>query len=158
MPNIIKDKAVIDDQWQMLDVDATDIPDGPAIVPLELWRAQKEALRAREQLGVWLDSDQPPSEIADDLSYFQVIAINFPAFTDGRGFSYGRELRERGFQGELRAVGGFIRDQLFYLQRCGFNAFALRGDDQQAALESLGDFSDSYQACADQPEPMFRRR
>ena len=85
--------------------------------------------------------------------------VNFPVFTDGRGFSYGRQLRERGFRGELRASGQFIQDQLTYLRRCGFNAFRMADETGlEAALGRLADFSESYQASADQPLPLFRRR
>ena len=87
------------------------------------------------------------------------MVVNFPVFTDGRGFSYGRELRERGYQGELRAAGHFIRDQLTYLSRCGFDAFQMADESQlEDALASLDDFSESYQAAIDQPLPLFRRR
>jgi uncharacterized protein (DUF934 family) len=68
-------------------------------------------------------------EIADDLEHFQVIALNFPAFTDGRHYSSARLLRDRyGYKGEMRAIGDVLRDQLFYMRRCGFDAFAVRPD------------------------------
>lgn len=160
MPNkIIKDGAVVDDKWQVLDAEATEVPDGAVIVPLSLWNEQKDALAQRDQLGIWLNSDESPQLIADSLASFAVIAINFPAFADGRGFTYGRELREQHkYQGEIRAIGEFIRDQLFFLKRCGFNAFALDGVDLDNALDSFADFSDAYQAAIDQPEPLFKRR
>lgn len=160
MPNrIIKDGAIVDDNWQVIDADATEIPEGPVIIPLSLWHSQQDQLSQRGQLGLWLDSDEPPQLIADSLDNFEVIAINFPAFADGRGFTYGRELREKHqYQGEVRAIGNFIRDQLFYLKRCGFNAFALAGVELESALDSFADFSDSYQAAIDQPEPLFKRR
>jgi uncharacterized protein (DUF934 family) len=79
---------------------------------------------------------------------------------DGRGFSVARLLRERyGFTGELRASGGVIRDQLCYLQRCGFSSFDLDADiNIEAAVESLNDFSEGYQISVDLPTPLFRRR
>ena len=160
MPNkIIKDGAVIDDDWQIVDAEATDLPDGAVIIPLSLWNQKKDSLAQRGQLGIWLDSDESPQLITDSLASFEVIAINFPAFGDGRGFTYGRELREQhDYQGEIRAIGGFMRDQLFFLKRCGFNAFALNGVDLDTALASFTDFSDAYQAAIDQPEPLFKRR
>lgn len=160
MPNkMIKDGAVVDDRWQVLDAEATEVPEGAVIVPLSLWMEQKESLAQRDQLGIWLNSDESPQLIADSLASFAVIAINFPAFADGRGFTYGRELREQyKYQGEIRAIGEFIRDQLFFLKRCGFNAFALNGVDLDNALDSFADFSDAYQAAIDQPEPLFKRR
>ncbi|MEE8059106.1 MAG: DUF934 domain-containing protein [Pseudomonadales bacterium] len=160
MPNnIIKDGVIVEDQWQLLETAATDIPEGAVIVPVSVWNDQKDQLSGREQVGVWLDSDESPQLIADDLDNFAMVAINFPAVADGRGFSYGRELRElHNFKGEIRAIGNFIRDQLFYLQRCGFNAFALNEVDLEQALDSFKDFSECYQAATDQPEPLFKRR
>jgi len=88
------------------------------------------------------------------------VAVHFPQFADGRGYSLGRLLRERyGWRGELRAIGDVLRDQLFYLTRCGFDAFDLREDqDLQAALSAFDDFSESYQTAVDQRQPLFRRR
>ncbi|MBL4826796.1 MAG: DUF934 domain-containing protein [Spongiibacteraceae bacterium] len=160
MPNkLIKNREVVEDHWLQLTAEETTIPEGAAIIPLALWQAHKEQLTDRKQLGIWLDSDESPNLIADDLNHFDVVAINFPSFADGRGFSYARELREQhDYQGEIRAIGHFMRDQLFYLQRCGFNAFALEGSEPEQALNSLDDFSDSYQACIDQATPLFKRR
>jgi uncharacterized protein (DUF934 family) len=160
MPNkLIKDHQVIEDTWLLLDKEATEIPQGAVIIPLNLWTENKDKLSDRKPLGIWLDSDESPKLIADAINTFDLIAINFPGFNDGRGFSYARELRENhGYQGEIRAIGDFMRDQLFYLQRCGFNAFALEGADPEKALASLDDFSDAYQASVDQPVPLFKRR
>ena len=89
-----------------------------------------------------------------------VIAINFPKFVDGRGYSIARILRDQlGYKGELRAIGDVLHDQLFYLKRCGFDSFAISEDTAaEAALSGLTDFSNSYQCAVDQPEPLFRRR
>jgi len=101
-----------------------------------------------------------PARVADRLGSAARVEVNFPSFTDGRGYSIARLLRERhGYQGELRAVGDVQRDQLFYLARCGFDAFLLReGLDAQEALAALQDFSEAYQASVERPEPLFRRR
>jgi len=157
---LIKNGAVIEDQWQLLrEVPEDGLPEGAVIVPLAYWQAHRNELRARAPIGVWLSSDQPPAALAEDLAHLAVVAIDFPVFTDGRGFSYGRTLREHfQYQGEIRAVGQFLRDQLHYLRRCGFDAFALETADPHAALSSLHDFSDGYQASIDQPLPLFRRR
>ncbi|MFC2972394.1 DUF934 domain-containing protein [Azotobacter bryophylli] len=163
MQRIIKNGQVIDESWHLLDKDSS--LDGLSnsddlIVPLALWREHAHALKVRDGgLGVWLDSDEEIEEIVDDLSHFQVVALNFPIFTDGRHYSSARLLRERyGYQGEVRAIGDVLRDQLFYMQRCGFDAFAIRPDrDPYEALQSLQDFSVTYQAAVNQP-PLFRRR
>jgi len=109
---------------------------------------------------VWLDSHEEPAAIAEDLKLFGVVAVNFPTFGDGRGFSTARLLRERfGWKGELRAVGDIFRDQLFFLASCGFDAFALReGEDPREALAGFRVFSDPYQASVERPLPLFRRR
>ncbi|MDB6062259.1 MAG: oxidoreductase [Verrucomicrobiaceae bacterium] len=160
MPKLIKDRAVIDDDWQLLrEIPAEEgLPAGKIIVPLDYWLEQRDALLARGDVGVWLSSDQAPTPLAPDLETLPVIAIDFPLFTDGRGFSYGRTLREHhGYKGEVRAIGQFIRDQLFYLSRCGFDAFAIETADPERALASFDDFSDAYSAGIDQPVPWFRR-
>tara|TARA_R110002072_G_scaffold29908_2_gene93909 strand:+ start:314 stop:805 length:492 start_codon:yes stop_codon:yes gene_type:complete len=163
MPNIIKGGEIIADDWKVLDKDtALDsvLEDGKLIVPLHYWLANKEALNARGDIGLWLDSDEDTDSIADSCNHLPVIAINFPNFADGRGYSYARLLREKyGYTGELRAIGDVLKDQLFFLKRCGFDAYAIRTDrDVVDAISSLKDFSDSYQVAVDQPEPLFKRR
>lgn len=164
MQRIIKNNEVVDESWHLLPKDTT--LDGLSncddlIVPLRLWVEHSRALLVRDGgLGVWLDSDEEAEQIGEDANQFQVIALNFPAFTDGRSFSNARLLRDRyGFKGELRAIGDVLRDQLFYMSRCGFDAFAIRPDkDPYEALQGLRDFSVTYQAATDQPLPLFRRR
>lgn len=164
MQRIIKNNQVVDETWHLLPKDVTleELSNcDDYIVPLQLWRDHAHALKARDGgLGVWLDSDEEAEEIGEDAAQFQVIALNFPAFTDGRSYSNARLLRDRyQFKGELRAIGDVLRDQLFYMARCGFDAFAVRADkDPYEALESLKDFSVTYQAATDQPLPLFRRR
>ncbi len=164
MQRIIKNGQIIDETWQLLPKDASldDIRNsGDIIVPLALWVEHDRALLARDGgLGVWLDAGEEIEEIADQLQHFQVIALNFPAFTDGRNYSTAYLLRTRyGYRGEVRAIGDVLRDQLFALRRVGFDAFALRADkDPQDALQSFADFAEVYQASADQPLPLFRRR
>lgn len=87
------------------------------------------------------------------------IAIDFPAFNDGRGLSLAVLLRERhGYQGELRACGDIIPDLLHYLQRCRFDSAVLPERFSAAQIEAaFSPHSDYYQASAGQPEPAFRR-
>jgi uncharacterized protein (DUF934 family) len=158
---LIKDNAVVADDWQFIPRDHEgDLPAGKLLVPLEQWLALRNDPGENRQLAPWIDSDEEVEPVAEQLLDEPLVAVHFPVFMDGRGFSTGRLLRERyGFQGELRAIGHVIRDQLFYLKRCGFNAFSLRdGTDLKAALDSLEDFSVAYQGATDNPEPLFRRR
>lgn len=167
MASLIRHGQIAADNWQLLkladDGSLPEIPaDGDIIVPLALWQASSSELLVRSggRLGVWLDSDEEPAQIADHLGCFEVIAVNFPQFTDGRGYSIARLLRERhGWKGELRAIGDIQRDQLFYLSRCGFDAFLLREDqDVEAALSAFSDFTEAYQTSVERPLPLFRRR
>lgn len=164
MQQIIKGNQVVQDAWELLPKDATLdqlTNTGDIIVPLALWQEHAHALKTRDGgLGVWLDADEEAESIAEDLEHFAVIALNFPVFSDGRNYSNARLLRDRyKYRGELRAIGDVLRDQLFYMQRCGFNAYALREDlDAHQALANLQDFSVVYQASTDQPLPLFRRR
>lgn len=164
MQRIIKDGQLIDESWHLLPKDATldGIPNcDDLIVPLGLWVEHSTALKARDGgLGVWLDAGEEIEEIADQLDNFQVIALNFPAFTDGRNCSTAYLLRNRyGYKGEVRAIGDVLRDQLFSYLRVGFDAFALREDkDPLDALKAFEEFSEVYQASTDQPLPLFRRR
>lgn len=165
MPNLIKDKVVISDDWTVLRLtegetpEGVAVPEGKIIVPLKVWQAQRAALQGRAELGVWFASDERPEALKDDLAPFKVIAVDFPKFADGRGYSIAYNLRARlGYTGELRAIGDVLRDQLFSMQRVGFDAYATRPDRSiHDALKGLSDFSETYQASVDQKLPLFRR-
>ena len=159
---LIKNRAVVDDRWTLLRdaASAESIPPSePVIVPLSLWKSRRDELAARGDVGVWLAAADDPAELAGDTATLPLIAVDFPQFTDGRGYSIGRLLRERyGFAGELRAIGDVQRDQLYYLAQCGFNAFAIRADHNvDDALAGLAAFSDGYQL-TNARTPWFRRR
>jgi len=167
MPKIIKNDSIVDDSWQLLKLaegesaETLALPDGHALLPLAVWQARKDEIIARGQpIGFWLESGEGPEALASELGHFAVIGVNFPKFTDGRSFSTARLLRERyGYQGEIRALGDVLQDQLFFMKRCGIDAYALREDkDIEKALAGLRAFSESYQAAVDQPQPLFRRR
>jgi uncharacterized protein (DUF934 family) len=162
MPRLIKGGALVDDPFVLVReaVSLAGLPRGvPVLVPLALWRAERAALAARQGIGVWLAPADDPGALAGDVASLPVIAVDFPSFTDGRGYSTARLLRERyGYTGELRAIGDVQRDQLHFLHQSGFDAFALRDDkDPEAALAGLRDFSDGYQR-TQQRTPWFRRR
>ena len=165
MSEIIKDGKIVADDWTVLRLNedqhagTVNVPSGNQIVPLAVWLAQRDALSARGTVGVWLASSERAESLKDDFATVPVIAVDFPKFSDGRGYSIAYNLRSRlNYQGELRAIGDVLRDQLFYMQRVGFNAFAPRADRSiQDALKGLTDFSLSYQASIDEKAPLFRR-
>jgi uncharacterized protein (DUF934 family) len=171
MTHLIRQQTLEDNEWTVLrlaegdDPAAVAIPEGLVLVPLAVWQAQKAVLQSRATtatLGVWLASHEEPAELAADLAQLQLIGVDFPKFADGRGYSIASLLRSRyHYQAELRAIGDVLRDQLFYLKRCGFDSFALAPRDDarkpEDALAGFGDFSQPYQAAIDQNAPLFRR-
>lgn len=163
MQTIIKKNQVVTDKWILLaaDTELNEALQTPqAIVPFALWQEHKEQLKNVQPLGIWLESNEAIEDIAEDLPHFAVIALNFPVFTDGRHFSSARLLRERyAYTGEIRAIGDVLRDQLFFMQRCGFDAYVIRADRCPTdALKSLTELSVTYQAAYDQSLPLYRRR
>ena len=166
MAKLIRNRRVAADSWQLLKVAADGAPpavsaEGDVIVPLKLWLARRDALAVRAgRTGVWLDSLDSAEALAADVKRLPLIAVNFPVFSDGRGYSTARLLRERYFYtNELRAIGDVGRDHLLNMQRCGFDAFALRdGEDADSALEAFDELPVAYQASVVEPQPLFRRR
>lgn len=158
---LLKDGKLTDDVWTEV-ADGEDLPIGtPVIVTLARWLAEGDALRsANTRLGLKLPNDADPEDIRDDLGRFEVIALDFPAFADGRAYSQARIIRERlGFTGELRATGDVLRDQFLYLVRCGFDALVVR--DEKAASEwkeAVNEFSVWYQPAADTRAPAYGLR
>ncbi len=162
---IFKDGRVVDDPWIPVDDDAV-LPDGaPALISLARWRADRAALSRRNaRLGLRLASAEPPGQVAEDLDRFALIALEFPAFTDGRAYSTARLLRQRyGYTGELRAVGNVLRDQLLFMQRCGFDTYEC--PDAEVADAATADWNGAfeeidvvYQAAADRRRPAAELR
>lgn len=137
-----------------------EVPAGDVLVSSAVWRAQHGALVARGDVGVWLAPDEDPATLVDAFDELARIAVDFPKFTDGRGYSTAALLRRRhGWTGELRAIGDVLVDQVFYLRRSGFDALALRaGQDTEVARRQLRVFSVAYQTAADATLPAFRHR
>lgn len=162
MRSLIRHGAVVaHDRWGRYAPDDASQPGGaPRLYTLAEWLAQPDRHAGGDaRCGVWLEPADDPAQLADDLGRLELIAVHFPSLTEGRGYTTARLLRERyGYRGELRACGPLTRDLLFYLARCGFDAFELReGEDPEAALSELRPFDEVYQAAADRG-PLFERR
>lgn len=162
MPEIILRDRIVTDAWQVIRPEAgadLELPAGPILVPLSIWLEQADALVARGDAGVWIASHEDPATLRAWLDRLSLVAVDFPKFTDGRGYSIGHLLRTRyAYRGELRAIGDVLPDQLDYLRRVGFDAYAVRADkDIQDALRLLTTFSQPYQNSWEPPLPAFRR-
>ncbi|WP_126444541.1 DUF934 domain-containing protein [Sulfuricystis multivorans] len=158
MAKLIKRRAVVANDWNILTLAegtppaAARLPYGDVLVPLAVWQARKWDLIQRQwndggqgnRLGIWLAPTDDPLTLAGDLEDLDVIAVHFPAVGDGRGYSIARMLRSRlGYRGELRAIGAVERDYLHFLERVGFDAFEIEGDE--SVLDSFDTFSVAYQ-------------
>jgi uncharacterized protein (DUF934 family) len=144
---IIKDKKIIADTWSFI-ADDSPLQDGDICVSMARWKKDAAALKNHAgKLGVRLTSTDSVMELADTVTSIDLVELDFPAFTDGRGFSQARLLRHRlNYQGEIRATGKFMADQTFYMSRVGINAFTLQSEiELQTALSTLNDFSVNYQ-------------
>ncbi|HET8903663.1 MAG TPA: DUF934 domain-containing protein [Saccharospirillum sp.] len=160
MQNLIKGGQHQEDPWTLIEEEAPIPATGPIILPLALYQAQKPEWDAADRdIGVWLNDEQMAEDVTDSLDNLALIALRFPKFADGRGFSKARLLRERyGYKGEIRAIGDFLPDQVFYMGRCGIDAFACRTEDEaMIALALLSPFSVRYQSGTDST-PLFERR
>jgi uncharacterized protein (DUF934 family) len=144
---IIKDKQIIHDTWSYVADDAELMP-GNIIVSLDRWKQDRQQLLAHDgKLGIRIEPPDSVEDIVPDLKNIQLIELNFTDFADGRLFSHSWLLRGRyGYQGEIRAIGHYMPDQVFYLLRVGVNAFSSeKAEDLPAFLSHMNDFTAKYQ-------------
>ena len=148
---LIRNGVWASDAFETVADDAA-LPDGAAIVSLKRFQAERESLFARNaKIGVKLASSDSPEALGEDIHRLSVIVLDFPAFRDGRGFSWARMLRMRmGYKGEIRAHGHFLADQLAHLVRVGVDSFD--GDARitpEALGHALAEITHPYQPAAD---------
>ena len=158
---IVKGGTLIDDPWRDVADDAALPKSGPVIVSYDRWSADREALLLRGgPIGLRLAAHQSPELIPGDLDFFDLIALDFPVFRDGRAYSYARLLRERyGFPGELRATGQVLRDQFLFMHRCGFDSFEVAdGVGASDWAEAIRSYSVWYQPATDSRAPVTALR
>ncbi len=167
MAQLIKHGVATTDSWQILDLAAGEspetvaLPDGDIIFPLAVWQARKDEIVSRPTIGLLLQPADRVEDVAGELASFNLIAVNFPKFVDGRGYSTAALLRQRhGYTGELRAVGDVLHDQLFFMRRVGFDSYALKDGKSldYAIAAGFKPFTEAYQGATDQAQPYFRRR
>ncbi len=163
---LFMDGGFAPDPWRRLD-ETEELPsDGRVLMPLDDWRrralfrSHAHVALSNVAFGLLLDPDDPIEEIAPDLQYLALVAIAFPKFTDGRGYSMARLIRTRfGFTGQLRAAGDVLFDQLQWMTRCGFDAFEINDAATIRLLESgrRPDFQHFYQPGAAREVPVGTR-
>ena len=130
-----------------------DEPVGDPGVTVDAFGAQSNAAAVR------LEPGDEACDLLPHLERLRLIEINFPVYGDGRGYTAARVLREAGYTGELRAVGDVLVDQVAFMRRCGFDAFApeapLDPADAQAAFER---YPEVYQPTVDGRAPIWAKR
>ncbi len=158
---LLKNGALVEhDEWTFVGEDEDIGPTGCVSVGLERFKAERDALLARNtRIGVRLQPDDDPHELAEDLDRIGLIEVTFPKYTDGRGYSQAQLLRRRlGYKAELRAVGDVLRDQLLFLARSGFDAVVTKRSDAGDYEAAVSEFSHYYQDAADGSRSAFAAR
>ena len=160
MPSLITDRAITDSDFSAVDAEAASLEASNQILPLAFYLENRDALKGRNDIGVWLEAGEDIEDLAEFVHDLPVVALNFPAFADGRAYSSANILkRSLVYQGEIRAIGDVRRDQLSQMVDCGFNSFELaEGQDADKCLAALDGFTQNYQSTVERPEPLFRRR
>ena len=161
MAKIIRNQKIVEDDWTTIADDAEIPTSGRVIFSLKRLREVRDALKTGDVVaGVRIPNNVDVATLWDELKERPLIALEFPAFGDGRAYSQARLLRERfGYKGEIRATGDVLRDQLFFMHRVGFDTMAPRADqDLQVCLTAFRDFTVPYQGSVDIPVAVFQRR
>ncbi len=162
MPLIDTSGEALSDPWrQLADDEALPGDDAPILVTYDRWFAEQETLSRRNApLGLSITNTQAVERLNGDVNRFDLIALNFPKFSDGRAYSQARLLRERlGYKGALRATGNVLLDQLLFMLRSGFDQFdTAKPVSADAFRRNVGRFTAFYQPGAAGTEPVFRRR
>ncbi|MEY4769238.1 MAG: hypothetical protein RL637_1877 [Pseudomonadota bacterium] len=146
--HIIKDGELIHNTWEYI-ADHHPLIAGNITISLQRWQNyQADCLQHQGQLGIRLQSTDHCNSLSNELAKFSLIELEFPRFADGRLFSLAKLLRSRyAYAGEIRAIGHYLTDQVFYLSQVGVNSFAFDTLKQaELALTALQDFSVSYQS------------
>ena len=131
----------------------TDEPVADPGVTVDSFGAQSNASAVR------LEPGDDARDLLPHLDRLQLVEVNFPVFGDGRGYSAARILREAGYAGELRAVGEVLVDQIAFMRRCGFDAFAPEVPlDPVDAENALARYGEVYQPTTDGRAPIWRLR
>jgi phosphoadenosine phosphosulfate reductase len=132
-----RDGGFADDIWTTLD-DAAPTPErGAIVVSFARWQADKATLAMRaDPVGVAIAASKDAVEQLAEASRRPLVALKFDKFADGRAFSYAELLRERhGFNGDLRATGDVLLDEIAFMKRCGFTSFEVTDANTLRALK-----------------------
>jgi len=166
MPTLINKTEIIEDQWETCDLAQfhaylSSPPEAKAVLlDWADWETLEQpiTLPTNLKLGLKIPNTLDPELLTENFDVISLLAIEFPLFTDGRGYSQARMLREMGFTGEIRALGDVLPDQVFFMARCGIDTFALKeGHSPETAFGCFSTFTQAYQAAADGIKPVYHQ-
>lgn len=165
MSIIIKNSIIIKDNWLFLNINNKKklknifFYNNKIIVHLNIWKKYFNFLKDKKKIGIWIFNYENLKKIKKKNLIFKIIVINFINFLDGRGYSLAYKIRNNfKYSKELRAIGNVLCDQIFYMQRVGFNSFLIKSNKNiYDALNCLYDFSEKYQSSYDENKPLFLR-
>ncbi|POF34579.1 DUF934 domain-containing protein [Roseibium marinum] len=138
MATIYKDGAFVEESWVRADAETGAAVEGDALVPLSLFLGAAETYLARGgRTAVIVEAGDDVEEVLPFLDRLALVAVDFPSFSDGRGFSAARILREQtGYKGDIRAIGKYILDQVPLARRCGVSSFEISKPEVLKSLKA----------------------
>lgn len=138
MATIYKDGEFVEENWAVADAETGTSIGGDALVPLTLFMAEADAFLARDgRTAVIVEAGDDVEQVVPYLDRLALVAVDFPSFSDGRGFSAARILREQiGYRGDIRAIGKYILDQVPLARRCGVTSFDISKPEVLKALKA----------------------
>lgn len=138
MAMIFKDGEFVEESWLRVDAETGAAADGDALVPLTLFLADAEAYLSRGgKTAVVIEAGDDVAKVEPYLDRLALVAVDFPSFSDGRGFSAARILREQmGYKGDIRALGKYILDQVPLARRCGVSSFEISKPEVLKSLQA----------------------
>ncbi|MEO9336721.1 DUF934 domain-containing protein [Mesorhizobium sp. SB112] len=111
---------VIEERWVYPGTDGAYVAEAYSVVPADALALVPPSVRP---LGVFVSAGTAVDVLISYLNKLDLIAVEFPKFRDGRGFTMVRTLRTKyGFQGDIRAIGYVLPDQFAPLVQCGFSS------------------------------------
>lgn len=148
--NIWTDTGFIADEWTPYELLPSVEVEGKVLLPISALKEasveQKQAFNGR--LGAIVLADEAIDELADEHQFLSLIALDFPKYSDGRSYSKAHLLRtQMGFEGEIRAVGDVLIDQVQFMLRTGFDTLAITNQPTLAQIKEGGGkpFQHAYQ-------------
>ncbi|MEC9468306.1 MAG: DUF934 domain-containing protein [Pseudomonadota bacterium] len=138
MATIFKDGDFVEESWARTDAETGTAVEGDALVPMTVFLIDPDAYLARDgKTAVIVEAGEDVELIENYLDRLALVAVDFPSFSDGRGFSAARILREQiGYKGDIRALGKYILDQVPLARRCGVSTFEISKPEVLKALKA----------------------